>query len=82
MAKKRPAQEATPEPEQLVFPFQLRVGDIVDDEGTPAEVVERPTSSVGGKMTHAWLRREGATVKNEMIWEAWRKVRVVRRAAA
>ena len=29
MAKKRPAR---PQPEQLVFPFALRVGDVVGDE--------------------------------------------------
>jgi hypothetical protein len=28
------------------------------------------------------VRREGETVQRAMIWEAWRKIRVIRRAAA
>jgi hypothetical protein len=31
--------------------------------------------------TRAWLRREGETVQHEAVWEAWRRVRVIRRAA-
>lgn len=80
MAKKRPAR--TPPPEQLVFPFQLRVGDVIDNPGTFALVVERPTTSSGGKMTRAWVRREGPAVKSEILWENSRRVRVVKRAAA
>jgi hypothetical protein len=47
-----------------------------------AEVVGAPSSLKGGKTTRAWLCREGETVQQEVVWEAWRKVRVVRRAAA
>jgi hypothetical protein len=80
MARKRPAPG--PQPEQLVFPFQLRVGDVILDDGAPAEVVGVPTSMKGGKTTRAWLRRDGESVEREAIWEAWRRVRVVRRSAA
>jgi hypothetical protein len=80
MARKRPATD--PQPEQLVFPFQLRVGDVIEDDGAHAEVVGRPTNASNGKTTRAWLLREGETVQHEAVWEAWRRVRVVRRAAA
>jgi hypothetical protein len=65
-----------------VFPFQLRVGNVIDDLGAFALVVEWPTTSSGVKMTRAWVRREGAAVKSEILWENWRRVRVVKRAAA
>jgi hypothetical protein len=81
MTRKREAP-AGPQPEQLVFPFELRVGDVIEDNGEQAEVVERPTGSSAGKMTRANVRREGASIKQEVLWEAWRKVRVVRRGAA
>ena len=80
MAKKRPA--GGPQPEQLVFPFELRVGDVIEDDGDRAEVIERPTASSAGKMTRAWVRREGAAIKQEVLWEAWRRVKVVKRGAA
>jgi hypothetical protein len=80
VAKKRPA--SNPQPEQLVFPFELRVGDVIDDEGTRAEVVSPPKAGPAGKTTGAWVRREGETIQRETIWEAWRKVQVVRRTAA
>jgi hypothetical protein len=80
MARKRPAPD--PQPEQLVFPFQLRAGDVILEDGVRAEVVGAPTSMKGGKTTRAWLRRDGETVQHEAIWEAWRRVRVVRRVAA
>jgi hypothetical protein len=34
MARKRPARD--PKPEQLVFPFQLRVGDVILKDGVRA----------------------------------------------
>jgi len=49
MARKRPAQNA--QPEQLVLPLQLRIGDIVLEAGTRLEVVDRPTTVSGGKLT-------------------------------
>ncbi len=61
MAKKRPARRD--QPEQLVLPFQLRVGDVILEDGTCAEVVGRPTGMSGGKLMHAWLLREGETVR-------------------
>lgn len=67
---------------QLVFPFELRVGGVIEDNGDQAEVVERPTGSSAGKMTRAYVRRPGATMKQEVLWEAWRRVKVVRRGAA
>jgi hypothetical protein len=79
MARKRPA--SGPQPEQLVFPFQLRVGDVILEDGVRAEVVGAPSSLKNGKTTRAWLRREGETVQREAVWEAWRTVRVVRRVA-
>jgi hypothetical protein len=87
MVRKRPARApkpAKPNPEQLVFPFfDLRVGDVVlEEDGGRAEVVGRPTNASNGKTTRSWLRREGETVQREAVWEAWRRVRVVRRAAA
>jgi hypothetical protein len=74
MARKRPTNG--PQPEQLVFPFQLRLGDVILEEGVRAEVVGRPTNATNGKTTRAWLCREGETVQHEAVWEAWRKVRV------
>jgi hypothetical protein len=79
MARKRPA--SGPQPEQLVFPFELRVGDVILEDGVRAEVVGAPSSLKGGKTTRAWLRHEGETPR-EAVWEAWLKVRVIRRAAA
>ena len=72
-----------PKPEQPVFPFQLRVGDVILDEGNErTEIIGPPTSMNSGKMTRALVRREGDTVQREAVWEAWRKVRVVKRVAA
>lgn len=51
-----------------MFPFRLRVGDVIDDLGAFALGVERPTTSSGGRMTGAWIRREGAAVKSEILW--------------
>lgn len=79
MARKRPA--AAPQPEQLVFPFQLRVGDVILDDGVRAEVVGAPASVKNGRTTRAWLRREGEALQREVVWESWQKVRVVRTAA-
>jgi hypothetical protein len=80
MARKRPT--SAPQPEQLVFPFQLRVGDVILADGAPAEVVGAPTAMKSGKTTRAWLRRDGETVQREVVWDTWRKVRAVGRAAA
>jgi hypothetical protein len=41
--KKRPSSES--KPEQLVVPFQLRVGDVILEDGARAEVVGRPTNA-------------------------------------
>jgi hypothetical protein len=79
MPKKRLARQ---EPEQLVFPFELRVGDVIDDDGARAQVVSPPKTGPAGKTTGAWIRRDGETVQRAMVWDAWRKVRVVRRTAA
>ena len=66
MARKRPASPPpAPQPEQLVFPFELRVGDVIVDDGAHAEVVGRPTAASGGKVTRAMLRREGETIPHE-----------------
>ena len=46
-----------------------------------AEAVGQPTSMIGGKMTRAWVRREGETAQHEAVWEAWRKIRLIQRAA-
>jgi hypothetical protein len=58
------------------------VGDVIDDDTTRAEVVAPTKAGPAGKTTGAWIRREGETVQRAMVWEAWRKVRVVRRVAA
>ena len=79
MAKRRPTRD--PQPEQFVFPFELRVGDVILDEGTHSEVVTPPKAGPVGKTTRARVRREGEPVQQEIVWEAWRKVRVVRSAA-
>jgi hypothetical protein len=81
MPRKRAAR-SEPQPEQLVFPYQLRVGDVIVEDGTLAKVVERPpTGASGGKLTRAKIRREGEAAAHEVLWEAWRKVTLVRRAA-
>jgi hypothetical protein len=84
MPRKRPARPADPpraNAKQLVFPYQLHVGDVILEDGTPAEIVERPTGTSGGKLTRAKVRREGEAAAHEVLWEAWRKVTLVRRAA-
>jgi hypothetical protein len=80
MARKRPAQNA--QPEQLVLPLQLRIGDVVLEEGTRLEVIDRPTTVSGGKLTRVIVRNAALNVRDERHWEAWRKVRVVRHSAA
>lgn len=74
MARKRAAEAPDPQPEQLVFPFRLRVGDVVLEDEERFEVVGRPTNAANAKPTRAWLRREGETVQREAIWEEWREV--------
>jgi len=68
--------------EELVFPFQLRPGDMVIEDGARLEIVGWPTSISGGRMTHARVRPEGETVERDTTWEAWRKLHVVRTSAA
>ncbi len=82
MARRRAALEHKPQPEQLVFLFQLHVGDVILEDGVRHEVVGKPSSMSSGKIMRGWLRREGETVQREALWEAWRKVRIVKRAAA
>ena len=79
MAKKRAAQPPT---EHLVFPFELVVGDVVIEDGARLEVVGRPTATRNAKAMRAWVRHHGETVQREAVWDAWRKVRVVRSSAA
>jgi len=79
MTKKRAAR---PRPEQLVFPFELAVGDVVLEDGARLEVIGRPTSVISGKMTRARVRRDGEAVQHDAMWEVWRKLRVVRWSAA
>jgi len=81
MPRKRPSQEL-PAGEQLVCPFQLRVGDVILENGDRFEIVGRPTGASSGKMTRALVRREGESTAYEAMWEVWRKVRVVRSTAA
>jgi hypothetical protein len=80
---KKPPSPKRPAAEQLIFPFQLRVGDVVLGDGARAEIVGPPTTTGQGtgKTTRARVRHEGETVQREGVWEAWRKVRVVRRVA-
>ena len=80
--RQRGTKPAAAAAEQLVLPFALQLGDIVLEDGARLEVVGRPTGVVGGKMTRAWVREEGQTGQREAVWEAWRKVRVVRKPAA
>ena len=80
MARKRPAPD--PQPEQLVFPFQLRLGDVVLEDGSRAEVVGAPISERSGKTTRAWVQHQGEPIQREAVWDAWRKLRVVRSPAA
>jgi len=80
MPKKRPSPKL-PAGEQLVLPFQLRVGDVIVEDGDRLEIIGRPTGASGRKMTRALVRREGETTPYEAMWEVWRKVRVVRSTA-
>ena len=41
-----------------------------------------PTGASQGEMTRARVRREGQSVEHDVLWEVWRKLRVVRRSAA
>jgi hypothetical protein len=69
-------------PEQLTFPFELRVGDVILEDGYLRKVVTPPTAELAGKATRAWVRAEGDTVQHSAASEAWRKLRVTRRRAA
>jgi hypothetical protein len=66
VAKKRPTRD--PQPEQLVFPFELRIGDVILDDGMRAEVTGPPESMKNGKTTRAWVHHEGETVQRAMVW--------------
>jgi len=79
MARKRSVR---PRSEQLVFPFELPVGDIVLDEGARLEVVDQPTTTHGGKLTRVVVRDAALNVRDERYLEAWRKVRAVRASVA
>ena len=81
MARKRAAEAPDPQPEQLVFPFRLRVGDVILEDGVRAEVVGAPTGMRSGKSMRAWIRRADETFQREAVREAWQKVRIVRAAA-
>jgi hypothetical protein len=54
---------------------------------TPKELLddllagESPKAGPAGKTTGAWICREGESVQRAMVWDAWRKVRVVRKSA-
>ena len=50
MAKKK---RATAEAAQDVFPIQLYVGDVMEDDTGRAEIVMQPTAGPTGKTTHA-----------------------------
>jgi hypothetical protein len=56
-----------------VFPFELRVGDMIDDDGMRAEVVSPQKTGPAGKTTSAWTRRAGEIVQRQTVWDAWRK---------
>ena len=71
-----------PAPEQLVFPFQLRRGDVVLDDGARLEVVGPPASMSSGKTARVMVRRDGDTSAHPAVWQAWRKLRVIRPSAA
>ena len=55
---------------------------VAHDEGAHAEIVAPPKAGPAGKTTSAWTQREGETVQRQTVWDAWRKVKVVRRVAA
>jgi hypothetical protein len=80
--KRRPPRPRGPKPEQLVFPFELRLGDVILEDGVRAEITGPPESMKNGKTTRAWVHRHGDAVQREVVWEAWRKVQVVRKSAA
>jgi hypothetical protein len=75
---RRPRRPRQPFPDQLVFPNALRVGDVILDGATRETVVTRPVGISGGLYVTAKIQREGETVAHEAVWEAWRKLRVVR----
>ena len=79
MAKRRTVGH---EKEQLVLPFELKVGDVVVDDGVRLEVVGRPTGLRGGKIMRAKVRDLENQVQHEALWDAWRKLRVVRAKVA
>jgi hypothetical protein len=45
------------------------------DEGARLEVIDRPTTVSGGKLTRVVVRHAALNVRDERHWEAWRKLR-------
>jgi hypothetical protein len=78
---KRPTPRR-PVGEQLIFPFQLRKGDVVLEDGARLEVVGPPASLSSGKTTRVMVRRDGDTSAHPAVWQAWRKLQVIRPPAA
>jgi hypothetical protein len=62
------------------FSFQLRVGDVIFEDGARLEVGGRPTGLSGGKIMRARVRRQREAIQHEAMWGAWRKLRVTRAA--
>jgi len=81
MPRKRPSPRR-PAAEQLVFPFQLRKGNVVLEDGARLEVVGLPASMRSGKTTRVMVRRDGHTSAHPAVWQAWRKLQVIRPPAA
>src|SRR5262249_2973821 len=78
-------QSAPPKPPaigQLVFPFDLQPGAVVFDGDIRLKILGRPISLSNGRMTYVAVRREDETVERDVMWQTWRKVRVVRSTAA
>jgi hypothetical protein len=56
-------QKPLPDDAQIVFPFALRVRDMVLDEEGDLEVLERPSSPRGGKLVRAVVRNPAVDVR-------------------
>ena len=56
--------------EQLVPPFELKIVDVVVEDGVRLEVTGRLTGLCGGKIMRAKVRDPETRVQHEAVWSA------------
>jgi hypothetical protein len=63
--------------------MQLQVGDRFSDESGEWEVIGRPYTTAGGKISHVRVQRmDKPSVTEIRLWGSYEKVTVIRRVTA